>query len=171
MPVVTVNPERYERFDLKSAPPDGFVMLRPLPYGMKLARRGKAVRTMLRSKPVQNRKEALEQDQVFELATEDSWAAAHDFAYCIGEHNLQNADGSLIDFQRNTEFVIKMLDPRVGSEIEILLDRLNNADDEESFEDFLKRQSTPSEDGPTELSLDGSEQQTQMEQDLKNLVG
>jgi hypothetical protein len=157
MPVVTINPEQYERFDLVTAPPDGFVMLRPLPYGMKLARRSKAVRTMMRSKPVQSRKEALEQDQVFELATEDEWAAAHDFAYCIGDHNLESAPGQLIDFQRNTAFAIKMLNPRVGTEIEQLIDKLNNNEDEESLEDFLKRQNTLSPDGPTELSMAGAE--------------
>jgi hypothetical protein len=159
MPVVTINPEQFERFDLKSAE-GAYVCLRPLPYGMKLARRSKAVRTMMRSKPVQSRKEALEQDQVFELSTEDEWAAAHDFAYCIGDHNLESAPGQLIDFARNTLFVIKMLDPRVGSEIEQLIDKLNNAEDEETFEDFLKQQATLSEVGPTELDLVGKEHTT-----------
>lgn len=159
MPVVTINPEQFERFELKSAE-GAYICLRPLPYGMKLARRSKAVRTMMRSKPVQSRKEALEQDQVFELSTEDEWAAAHDFAYCIGEHNLESAPGQLINFQENTLFVIKMLDPRVGTEIEQLIDKLNNADDEEDFEDFLKRQTMLSEGGPTELGLVGKEPTT-----------
>src|SRR6266404_3240579 len=145
MPIVTVDPEEFTRVPLKTAPPDGFVMLRPLPYGMKLNRRSKATKMMMRSKPVANRQEALKQDQIFELESHDEWAMAHDFAYCIGEHNLQNPDGTLIDFTKPMS--LKMLDPRVGSEIEILIDRINNTEDEESFADFLQRQSMlPSEE-------------------------
>ena len=146
MPKVTVDPESYDRFDLASAPPDGYVMLRPLPYGIKLARRSKATKMMMRSKGGNTPKQAQDQDQIFELGTEDEWAAAHDFQYCIGEHNLQNADGTLIDFQRNTQMAIKMLDPRVGSEIERLIDKINNEEGDESLEDFLKRQNISSSD-------------------------
>jgi hypothetical protein len=136
-------------------------MLRPLPYGMKLSRRSKATKMMMRSKPVQNRKQAQEQDQVFELESHDEWAMAHDFAYCIGTHNLQNPDGSLIDFTRPMS--LKMLDPRVGSEIETLIDKLNNDDDEEAFEDFLLRSNTPSTAEVDSSKTDGLETQTQME--------
>lgn len=165
MPIVTVNPEEYERFELKTAPPDGYVMLRPLPYGMKLSRRSKATKMMMRSQPTQpqdrRQKGAPAQEQVFEVESMDEWAVAFDFAYCIGEHNLQSRDGSLIDFGKQTNMKIKMLDPKVGTEIERLIDALNNDEDEESLEDFLKRQGTSSSEETNLSSQDGSESLTE----------
>lgn len=157
-PIVTVDPKEYERFELKSAPPDGFVMLRPLPYGMKLSRRSKATKMMMRSQPIQDRKAkgAQTQEQVFEVESMDEWAVAFDFAYCIGDHNLQNRDGSLIQFDKNTVMKIRLLDPKVGTEVEKLIDTLNNDEDEESLEDFLKRQDTSSSDEPSSLETDGN---------------
>ena len=165
MPVVTVDPESYERYELNSAPKDendpndedGYVFLRPLPYGMKLSRRSKATKMMMRSQPTQSRRQAQQQEQTFEIESMDEWAVAFDFAYCIGEHNLKANDGKLIDFQKNTHMKIKMLDPRVGSEIEQLIDNLNNAEDEESFEDFLRRPATLSSDEITSSERDGVE--------------
>ena len=150
MPIVTIDPNEYQRFELKSAPADpndpndeqGYIFLRPLPYGHKLSRRSKATRMMMRSQPTQSRKQAAQQESVFEVESMDEWAVAFDFEYCVGKHNLKARDGQLIDFQKNTRMKIKMLDPRVGSEIEQLIDNLNNAEDEESLEDFLKRSST-----------------------------
>jgi hypothetical protein len=156
MPVVSVNPTEYQRVELKTAPPDGYVMLRPLPYGMKLSRRSKATKMMMRSQPATSRKQAQQQESVFELESMDEWAVAHDFAYCIGEHNLESAPGKLIDFSTNAIMALKLLDPRVGSEIEQAIDSLNNDEDEESFADFLKRQGMSSSDETPQLNEDGS---------------
>lgn len=169
MPVVTVDPGEYERFELKSAPPDGYVLLRPLPYGMKLTRRSKATKMMMRAQPTQNRKQAKEQEQVFELDSQDEWAVAYDFAYCIGEHNLEKADGTPVDFTKPME--IRMINPRVGSEIERLIDELNNDEDDESIEDFLKRRSSLSEDNEILLPLDGKGEQTPTVSGLPNHDG
>jgi hypothetical protein len=142
MPKVTVNPEEYIRTELRHAPPDGFVMLRPLPYGMKLERRDRASRMrMMAEMPKGGR--GVVQDQTIELETFSEWATAFDFAYCIGEHNLQNGDGTLIDFTKPMS--LKMLDPKVGSEIELAINNLNEDEDEELLEDFLKRSTTLSE--------------------------
>lgn len=169
MPIVTVDPELYERFELKTAPKDpndpndepGYVMLRPLPYGMKLSRRSKATRMMMRSQPATSRKQAQSQEQVFEVESMDEWAVAFDFAYCIGEHNLKARDGQLIDFQKQTNMKIKMLSPKVGSEIERLIDSLNNDEDEESLEDFLKRPDISSLEETTLLDSDGNGSSTE----------
>jgi hypothetical protein len=157
MPRVTVNPESYERFDLETAPPDGFVMLRPLPYGQKLSRRSKATKMMMRSSAPtgRSRRNQQPQDSVFELESMDEWAVAHDFAYCIGEHNLQDANENLLDFTK--PMALKMLDPKVGSEIERLIDELNNEEGEETLEDFLARSTTSSVEGKISSDKDGSE--------------
>lgn len=151
MPVATINPEEYERFDLKSAPPDGYVMLRPLPYGMKLTRRDNASKMMMKAEAPKGGRGAVQQ-QTIELETLSEWATQYDFAYCVGEHNLTKTDGTNIDFTNPLEF--KMLNPRIGSEIERYINDLNEEEGEETLEDFLMRSSTSSEDGETPSSTD-----------------
>jgi hypothetical protein len=131
MPKVTIDPNDYTRFDLKSAPPDGYVMLRPLSYGMKLTRRTKSSRMMMEAGTTQMTLETLEE-----------WTTQFDFKNCIGDHNLQNADESLIDFGNAVGW--KLLDPRVGSEIERHINSLNEEDDEAMLDDFLKRSGSSS---------------------------
>jgi hypothetical protein len=154
MPQVTINPENFERFELTSAPPDGYIMLRPLPYGMKLSRRSKATKMMMRSNVPTKGQRNQNQDQVFELESMDEWAVAHDFAYCVGEHNLQDSQGNLLDFTK--PMALKMLDPKVGSEIEKYIDELNNEEGEETLEDFLARSTTSSEEGKNSSAPVGS---------------
>lgn len=153
MPKVTVDPGSYERFELKSAPPDGYVMLRPLPYGMKLSRRSKATKMMMRSETPKKGQKPRDQEQVFELESMDEWAVAHDFAYCIGEHNLEDGTGARLDF--TNPLTLKLLDPKVGSEIERFIDELNNEEGEESLEDFLARSTTSSEEEKTSSEMAG----------------
>lgn len=162
MPKVTVDPAKYERFELKSAPADpndpndedGFVMLRPLPYGLKLARRSKATRMMMRSQAAPNSKLQKDQDQVFELESHDEVAAHFDFAYCVGDHNLTDNNGQKLNF--TSPMTLKSLDPKVGSEIEKLIDDMNNSEDEESLEDFLARSTSSLEDDTSMLEPDGN---------------
>lgn len=133
MPDVTVDSGSYERYELKSAPPDGYVMLRPLPYGMKLTRRDKASKMKMQTEQGKGRRSTSE----IELETLNEWAVAHDFAYCVGEHNLTDKNGTLLDF--TNAMTLKALNPKVGSEIEKYIDELNEEEDEETLEDFLKR--------------------------------
>jgi hypothetical protein len=134
MPDVTVDPGQYTRHDLTSAPPDGYVMLRPLPYGMKLTRRDKASKMKMQTEQGRGRKATSE----IELETLNEWAIAHDFAYCVGEHNLTDKNGTILDF--TNPMTLKTLNPKVGSEIEKYLDKLNEDEDDETLEDFIKRQ-------------------------------
>lgn len=131
MPVVTIDPEKFERFELKSAPPDGYVMLRPLPYGMKLTRRSNSSRMMMEAGATRMTLETLEE-----------WTTAFDFKHCIGEHNLQNLDGSPVDFGNAIGW--KTVDPRVGSEIERLIGELNEEEDQVVLDDFLRQSATSS---------------------------
>jgi hypothetical protein len=143
MPDVTVDPGQYTRYDLKTAPPDGFVMLRPLPYGMKLTRRDKASRMKMQTEQGRGRKPTSE----IELETLNEWAIAHDFAYCVGEHNLTDRNDVLLDFTH--PMTLKTLNPKVGSEIEKYLEELNEDEDDEAFEDFRKLQGGSSQDEAT----------------------
>lgn len=165
MPIVTIDPNEYTRFELKSAPADsnregdeqGFIMVRPLPYGMKLGRDEKAMKLVSRTvkeevKSGRMRKgagSALAESLETELRTANEWASEFDFGYCIGDHNLLDNAGNKVDFTKKMS--IKMLDPRVGSEIGAILFKINNEEDDETLEDFLGLPTTSSENG-TELS-------------------
>lgn len=155
MPVVTVNPDSYERFELKTAPKDptiegdedGYIMLRPLPYGQKQKIRDNSTKMFMRS-VTQGRgqrgrmRASREEDAVMEFETATELQNHMTFSYCIGEHNLLDHAGNKVDF--TNPMSLKLLDPKVGSEIEILIDDLNMGEDEESFEDFQKRLSDSS---------------------------
>lgn len=139
MPVAVVNPEKFERFDLNSAPPDGFVMLRPLPYGMILERQDKTLRMRMKARAPQDRRRKGGEDSLpdVDLQTMHQAGVLFDFAYCIGEHNLTDQTGTLLDFANPLTF--KILDPRVAQEIESYIDDLNNPEGTEMAEDFIKR--------------------------------
>lgn len=158
MPVATIDPSEYAKYELKSAPPDGYIMLRPLPYGMKLARRDKASTMKMRAITSGSGAPRLEDvETVFETANE--WTVAYDFAYCIGEHNLTDKNGALLQFNdpKTVPMTLKQLNPRVGSEIERYLFELNEEEDAESLEDFLKRSVASSTEEGTQSSTDSGE--------------
>jgi hypothetical protein len=83
-----------------------------------------------------------ETTQKFDLKTLNEWAVQFDFQYCIGDHNLLDAAGNKLDF--NNPMTFKLLDPKVGSEIEKILNGLNEDEDEESLEDFINRSTSSS---------------------------
>lgn len=164
MPVVTVDPNDYQRFDLKSAPADpddptdeqGYVMLRPLPYGMKLTMRDKSIKQrMMLAQPKRGQSQAQREAEStpVELETASEWSTHYEMSYCIGDHNLTDRNKRKIDF--TNPMSLKLLNPKVGSEIEKLLFELNRDEDEESLEDFLKRSSISSE-GERSMSQVGS---------------
>lgn len=162
MPIVTVDPADFERFDLKTAlkdpndptDEDGYIMLRPLPYGMKLTRSDKALRMSMRAQGPQDHKKKGEQDQTIDLQTAQEWTAHFDFSYCIGDHNLTDKNKVKIDFTK--PMALKLLNPKVGTEISDLIDALNQDEDEESAEDLVRRATSYSENNTTTLDTDSS---------------
>lgn len=166
MPNVTIDPSQYERFELKTAPADpndpndenGYVMLRPLPYGLKLTRRDKATKMQMRA-TADKRGRANQQEQIIELDTLNEWATAFDFSYCIGEHNLKDSNGQLLNFSdpKTVAMTLRSMHPKVGSEIEKYIGDLNEEEDEGTAEDFT----TPATDSsldptPTVTALSGN---------------
>ena len=160
MPVATVTTEP-QRVPLKSLPAnptldgsageEGFIVVRPLPYGMVLERRDKGTemgmelevqRGSKRNKSIrQNESET----QKIELKTLSAWMANHDFAYCIVDHNLTDKNGAKLDF--TNPLAVKNLDPKVGIEIDRILTDLNEPEESEDDEDFTQ---SPSSSLPTD---------------------
>lgn len=161
MPIATVSNES-QRYNLESAPADpnkpgdepGYIMARPLPYGMKLERRDRAMLMRLEQEVQTGRKgrnkKSIRQDepetQKIELETQSTWAAVHDFAYCITGHNLMDVNGNLLDF--GSPMTLKILDPAIGTEIENILNELNGEDTEDELETFTRQHTSSSPEEP-----------------------
>jgi hypothetical protein len=131
MPRATVTTEAI-RIELKTAPPDGFVEIKQLPYHEMLVRRDKGGKLFFDQG----------QEGRVEIATLQAWARAYEFEHCIVDHNLQDENGQKLDFSNSA--TLSILDPRVGQEIEAEIDKLHNL--EEDIKDFRSPSSSSSED-------------------------
>lgn len=120
MPNATVNTDDTTRFELKSLT-GGFVVLRRLTYGQKLKRRAMTSSMVMRS---ERGKRSLEG----EMQLINEAASAFDFQHCVVDHNLEDVSGRKLQLG-NKEDLAK-LDPRIGEEIEELMDKLNNFESE-----------------------------------------
>lgn len=135
MPKATVSQEPVRK-ELKTCPPDGFVLLRPLPYGQMLERRDNALKMSMEqhpnARPDDVRKVNLDMMQ--------SITRAYEFKNCIVDHNLEDDKGVKLDF--NNPMAFTFLDPKIGGEIEKLIDDMNQEEFDE--EDFTKQSTSPS---------------------------
>lgn len=148
MPNATIDPSHFDREELKTLE-GAYIMVRPLPYGLKLKRRDKATKMYMEAPTNRGRKtqDVEDEAQRFELETLNEWSTLYDFKYCIGEHNLEDVNGVVLDM--GSPMTLQILDPRVGSEIEQILAKLNADDDEESLEDFIKQHTSASPEEAT----------------------
>lgn len=164
MPVGTIDTEHYERSDLKSLPAVGdeecgYVMLRPLPYNMIIIRQDKALRMrMIQQK--QKRNQPAPDQQVIDLEQMSDWTTEFDFLYCIGDHNITDIEGRKLDFTTsgNLRMALKSLNPKVGIEIQSLIDGLNQTEDDETIDDFLRRRELSSVTEPGSSPMGSTEQ-------------
>lgn len=135
MPVATRMTETVRR-ELRSCPPDGFVVLRQLSYDQMLERRDGASQILMG----QGVRDGATPQMAVKIL--NKWSNAYTFPRCIVEHNLTDAQGNPLDFS-HPEQVFQTLDPKVGAEIEAYIDELNQ--DAEGSEVF-----TPSSDSSSE---------------------
>ncbi|HEX6825791.1 MAG TPA: hypothetical protein VF077_05675 [Nitrospiraceae bacterium] len=56
----------------------------------------------------------------------------YEYQHCIIEHNLEDANGTILNFRHTG--TLDQLDPKIGGEIEDLIDAMHNPD--EDLEDF-----------------------------------
>ncbi len=139
MPVATVKQDTVRK-ELKSLE-GAFVELRQLSFDEMLERRDKAMRMTMEQKP--NRKKTDATKIEFESAMQ--WTRFFEFSRCIVDHNLEADAGKKLDFSNS--MTLKVLDPKVGLEIEKYIEELNQEDDE-SLEDFMKSLSSSSKNEP-----------------------
>jgi len=139
MPIaVAVVSDEGERFDLKSCP-GGFVVLKRLSYGQKMLRRSLLSKAKMQTGGGGNRAERrAKSNQGFmaELELMNEKVNLFEFANCIIDHNLEylanpedKSSVALLDFTKPEH--VKMLDGRVGEEIDELINDLNNFEEDE----------------------------------------
>jgi hypothetical protein len=99
----------------------------------------------------QDRRRKGQQDELPEvdLQTMSEVGQMFDFAYCVGETNLTDQQGNALDFTNPLTF--KVLNPRIAQEIEGYIDDLNNPEDMENAEDFIKRATSSQEEEPSSV--------------------
>lgn len=122
MPKATANVQEAERHELKTCP-GGFVALRRLTYGQKLERKAMA---SIASAESQGRGS---KNMKMQIAMVNEQATLYDFTHCIVDHNLEGDDGQKLDL--TSVNVIRLLDPRIGEEIEQAMDKINNFEEDD----------------------------------------
>lgn len=147
MPRATVTTDT-QRKDLKTLE-GAFVELRQLSFDEMLERRDKAMKMSMQAQ-TRNAKDP----GTINLDSAQQWARHFEFSRCIVDHNLEDENGNKLDF--SNRMTLRVLDPKVGAEIERYVDELNQ-EDEESFEDFTKRLSSSSESNGTEQNDSSAE--------------
>lgn len=130
MPKATVTKEP-QRYDINSLP-GAWVKLVPLSYGQVLARREMA--TKMSGGMTDN---TVDIDLIQQKTRE------FDFEHCIVDHNLYHDEAESEKMEFGNPLTLVELDPKVGQEIENLIDDLNREITEEDLKN-LKRLSTQS---------------------------
>ena len=130
-----------KRYDLKTAPPDGYVDLRRLPYDEILKRREMATTLSMEQSPGARRnsrqdRKAPQDDTPSKIGIELVQLATREFEFaaCIVDHNL-TIEGVKVDFSR-PKMAFKSVSPEILTEIELILSDLNLETDEDELEDF-----------------------------------
>lgn len=124
MPKATVSQDTVRK-ELKSLP-GGYVELRKLPFGLLLERRDNASKMSMSG--------GAGSDNKVDIALMQRWSRQFEFANCITDHNLEDDNGTKLNF--NNELSLHMLDPKIGQEIEKYLDELNGEEDEKEKKAF-----------------------------------
>lgn len=125
MPSAVVT-QTTERCELKSCPPDGYVVIRRMNYGESLKRKdmmASIAMSMDTSKGKGNSETKMQMDLLQEKTS--LW----EFATLVVEHNLTDEKDNKLDFKRQEH--VKALVGRIGDEIQQHIDRINSFEDTE----------------------------------------
>lgn len=143
MPNATISTEYSDPIPLKSLD-DAWITVRPLPYGKKMERRDKASKMYMEWSASEGKQVSADELSRVSIEFLNKWSAIFDMTYCIGDHNLEDSSGKKLDL--SSPMALDILHPRVGTEIETILAKLNGDEDEGELSDFFSQQSTVSEE-------------------------
>lgn len=119
MPKATVSGGT-ERFDLKSLP-EGYVVLKRMSYGQMLERQEMSASVLMDT-------DKKGQSMAAKMQFVQRAVAQFEMRNCVVDHNLTDDDEQLLNFNRPD--ILAILDPRVGTEIGELIDKMNQFEEE-----------------------------------------
>jgi len=134
-------PTEAERHYLKTIE-GAWVDLKPLPYGQLIERRDKASRMSMTTDRRNQDNSRMDIDML------QAEMRRYEFNHCIVDHNLGDDQGNQLNFTNPAS--MNVLDPRVGQEIEQLIDNLNQLEDIDE-ENFTAARTSSSQVVPTPL--------------------
>lgn len=120
MPVAVTSGLETVREDLKSLP-EGYVIIRRMTYGEYLKRQ-----QMTSNMKISSNQQS-DYAGVMELINKS--AIEYEFANCITDHNLEDENGSLLDFKKPGQ--VDRLASKIGNEINTLINKHNAFEDAE----------------------------------------
>jgi hypothetical protein len=126
MPVAVSIADNTNRYELKTAPPDGYVVVKRMTYGEYLKRSGMGTKLKVSGSTTGSR-----DNFGGEVDIDTEAIALWDFANCVVEHNLTDSNGALLDFKK--AYDVRRLDPRIGAEVGEYIDEMNNFESDESI--------------------------------------
>lgn len=142
MPKATVDMTP-QIMDLKSVE-GGTVTVKPLSYGQKKVRADMATRMYAET----DQDSGQMRDGRMYLDTLNRATTLYDFKNCIVDHNLTDDNDRPLNFSMDA--TLDILDPRVGTEIENILAKINGDDDD--LKDFIASRSESRETNLTPAS-------------------
>lgn len=125
MPVAVVVDDTSDKIELKTLPPDGYVVVRRMSYGESLAREAKATKLLVAGGDRKNSKDAPQAEVDIQTEALALW----DFANLVVEHNCQDKDGRVLNFKNIAD--VKKLSGSVGREIGKIIDDYNDVEESE----------------------------------------
>jgi hypothetical protein len=117
-----------DRLPVKSAPPDGYVVLRRRTYGEKKKRDDMQVRMTVAAAEKQQQNGQLAQPEAMSMEINSLLVARYDFRTCVVEHNITDENDRLLDFSNPAD--LELMDEPVGEEIEKLIRDFNSPPDD-----------------------------------------
>lgn len=116
MPKAVVDPNiKSEKHELKTCP-GGYVVLKQLTYGQQIQKQQMAAKMTLDNV---GKGTGAGEFEFFQRKV-----AEYEFSTCIVEHNLEDETGTQLNF--NDPRTLDKLDPRIGSEISLLINESNS---------------------------------------------
>lgn len=123
------------RHELKSAPPDGFVELKRMPYGDWLHRTDISLAMQIemaeRNQKRGNKRTTApkQSNRTMDMQLQNKMVTTYEFSKCIVSHNLMDENDNILDFKNPAS--LDKLDPKIGTEIGELINELHELSEDE----------------------------------------
>lgn len=114
MPRATVDTDTTKREELETLS-EGFVVLKKMSFGERARVREMTIQASMGMRG--------SKDEGLQMSISQVDVDEYEFSHSIVEHNLEDADGRVLDFKRKG--TVASLDPEVGAEISKLIGEFN----------------------------------------------